>query len=380
MANDSYTTTAPIGVSAGNGTNGSTTLAESPEQVVYTPNADFNGTDTFTYAITQGDKTSSAEVTITVSSVNDAPSIDIASTIQVPENQTVVTTVSVSDVDEDELTLTLDGADAASFNLSSENVLTFKEAPDYETKSSYGIILSLTDGTETVTKDLTIAITNVNDVAPEITSEATFSAAENQTAIGTLTATDAEGDDVSFTVSGTELAITSAGVLTFISVPDYETKTTYTATVTASDGVNSTTQDITINVTNVNDVAPEFTSDATFNAAENQTAIGTVTATDAEGDEVNFSISGSQLVITSTGVLSFVAEPDFETKTTYFASITASDGVNISTQDIIVNVTNINDNYPEILTSFFNEFEENQTEIGQLEAIDEDNDDLHMRY
>ena len=121
-------------------------------------------------------------------------------------------------------------------------------------------------------------------MAPEITSEATFSAAENQTAIGTLTATDAEGDDVSFTVSGTELAITSAGVLTFISVPDYETKTTYTATVTASDGVNSTTQDITINVTNVNDVAPEFTSDATFNA-ENQTAIGTVTATDAEGDE-----------------------------------------------------------------------------------------------
>ena len=82
------------------------------------------------------------------------------------------------------------------------NVLTFKEAPDYETKSSYIITLSLTDGTETVTKDITIAITNVNDVAPEFTSEATFSAAENQTAIGTVTATDAEGDDVTFTVSG----------------------------------------------------------------------------------------------------------------------------------------------------------------------------------
>ena len=68
VANDSYTTSAPIGVTAGNGTNGSTTLAESsPEQVVYTPNADFNGTDTFTYTITQGDKTSSAEVTVTVS-------------------------------------------------------------------------------------------------------------------------------------------------------------------------------------------------------------------------------------------------------------------------------------------------------------------------
>ena len=68
-------------------------------------------------------------------------------------------------------------------------------------------------------------------------------------------------------------------------------KLTYTATVTASDGANSTTQDITVNVTNVNDVAPVFTSEATFSAAENQTAIGTVTATDAEGDACYFHLS-----------------------------------------------------------------------------------------
>jgi VCBS repeat-containing protein len=56
----------------------------------YTPNADYNGTDTFSYTITQGDKTSSADVTVTIEAVNDAPSIDIASTIQVAENQTAV--------------------------------------------------------------------------------------------------------------------------------------------------------------------------------------------------------------------------------------------------------------------------------------------------
>ena len=61
---------------------------------------------------------------------------------------------------------------------------------------------------------------------------------------------------VTFTVSGTELAITSAGVLTFVSAPDYETKATYTATVTASDGVNSNTQNITVNITNDEDDDP----------------------------------------------------------------------------------------------------------------------------
>ena len=376
VANDSYVTTAPVSITTSNGTNGTTTIAESsPEQIVYTPDADYNGTDTFSYTITQGEKTSSADVTLTIEAVNDAPSIDIASTIQVAENQTAVTTVSVSDVDEDELTLTLGGTDADSFNLSDENVLTFKEAPDYETKSSYSITLSLTDGTETVTKEVTIAIIDINDAAPEFTSEATFSAAENQTAIGTVTATDAEGDDVTFTISGDELAITSAGVLTFVEAPDYETKATYTATVTASDGTNTTTQDITVNVTNVNDNNPSFTSSATFSAAENQTAIGTVTATDADEDSITYSISGSDITInSSSGVIAFVSAPDYEIKAVYTATVTASDGTNSTTQDITVNVTNVNDNNPSFTSSATFSAAENQTAIGTVTATDADGD------
>jgi len=84
----------------------------------------------------------------------------------------------------------------------------------------------------------------VNDNSPVFTSSTTFSAAENQTAIGTVTATDADGTLPTYTVSGSELSISSSGVLTFISAPDYETKTTYTATLTAADGPNSTTQDV----------------------------------------------------------------------------------------------------------------------------------------
>jgi hypothetical protein len=338
LLNDSYLTSSPISVTAANGTNGTTSVASNI--VTYEPDADYNGTDTFSYTITQGDKTSSADVTVTIEAVNDAPSIDAASTIQVQENQTAVTTVSISDVDEDELTLTLGGTDADSFNLSDENVLTFKEAPDYETKNSYSITLTLTDGTETVTKDVTIAITNVNDVAPSFTSDATFSAAENQTAIGTVTATDAEGDAVTFIISGDELAITSAGVLTFVSAPDYETKATFTATVTATDGVNISQQNVTVNVTNLNDNTPVITSSATYSAEENQTAIGTVTATDADGDDVTFTVSGSELTITQSGTLTFVTAPDFETKTTYTATVTASDGTNSIDLLITVNITN----------------------------------------
>ena len=75
----------------------------------------------------------------------------------------------------------------------------------------------------------------------------------------------------------------------------------YTATVTATDGTNSTTQDITVTITDVDDTAPVFTSSASFSAAENQTSIGTVTATDVDTDNssIVFSVSGSELSITS---------------------------------------------------------------------------------
>ena len=68
------------------------------------------------------------------------------------------------------------------------------------------------------------------------------------------------------------LAISSAGVITFASAPDYETKSSYSATVTASVMAPiPQPSPLTITVTNVNDVAPVIGSAATFSAAENQT-------------------------------------------------------------------------------------------------------------
>ncbi|WP_290567007.1 Ig-like domain-containing protein, partial [Algiphilus sp.] len=43
----------------------------------YTPNADFNGTDTFSYEVTDGQETASATVTVNVAPVNDLPNLDV---------------------------------------------------------------------------------------------------------------------------------------------------------------------------------------------------------------------------------------------------------------------------------------------------------------
>jgi subtilisin family serine protease len=311
LLNDSFVTSSTYSVTHTQPLNGSISL--SGDVFNYSPNKDFNGSDAFTYTITQSEKTDTANINIAINPVNDPPSIEIASTIQVAENQTDVTTVSVSDVDGDELTLTLGGTDADSFNLSNENKLSFKELPDYENKISYSIRLILTDGIVTVDKDLIINVLDV-DEAPVFTSSDIFNADENQTAIDTVLASDPEGSSITFELSGIDansMSISSSGVLTFNSAPNYELKNTYSIDVIIGDSVNTTTQNITININDINDV-PIVTS-ASYNLnllPQDQTSKAiTLSATDEDGDTLTYSIINNG----TYGTASFSAQSATET-------------------------------------------------------------------
>lgn len=67
----------------------------------YTPNPDFNGSDSFTYTISDGLLTSNeATVSITVNAVNDAPVVSVPGALQANSRNTeLINTISVTDVD-----------------------------------------------------------------------------------------------------------------------------------------------------------------------------------------------------------------------------------------------------------------------------------------
>src|SRR6185295_13584107 len=185
----------------------------------------------------------------------------------------------------------------------------------------------------------------------------------------------------------------TTGALAFVSAPDYEGgQTSFAVTVTASDGTLFDTQDITVNLTDVNDNTPTITSNgagatASVNVAENSTAVTTVTATDADGTAANntvgYSITGGAdsalfSINASTGALAFVSAPDYEGGQTSFAvTVTASDGTLFDTQDITVNLTDVNDNTPTITsngggaTASVN-VAENSTAVTTVTATDAD--------
>jgi hypothetical protein len=90
---------------------------------------------------------------------------------------------------------------------------------------------------------------------PVFTSSSSFDVEENQIAIGSLAATDADGDTVSYSVSGDDASSvsidSSTGALSFVEPPDYESLQSYSITAIASDGTDETTQNITISITNI---------------------------------------------------------------------------------------------------------------------------------
>ena len=101
-----------------------------------------------------------------------------------------------------------------------------------------------------------------SNAAPAIANLAsTISVNENQTSIATVEATDADADDLTFSLEGgdaQELSIDSqTGVLVFLNAPDYETKSTYQTDVVVSDGTTSTTRAITIEIIDVAETSGE---------------------------------------------------------------------------------------------------------------------------
>src|SRR6185436_15745278 len=229
------------------------------------------------------------------------------------------------------------------------------------------------DGSGSTTDQaIAVTVTAVNDNAPVFTSSASISVAENTTAVGTVTATDADlpVQTVTFSLNGgadaAKFNLTTGGVLTVNTAPDYEAPTDaggdniYNVTVRASDGSGSTTdQAIAVTVTAVNDNAPVLTSNASISVAENTTSVGTVTAVDADlpVQTVTFSLNGgadaAKFSLTTGGVLTFNTAPNFEVPTdtggdnVYNVTVRASDGSGSTTdQAIAVTVTAVNDNAP----------------------------------
>ena len=304
------------------------------------------------------------DVAVSVTNVNEAPTIDNGpsdgGTINTDENTSTTVTIATyeaSDVDAGtNLMWTLEGDDEGGFTITKDlntgnGVLRFSNVPNFEMPTDVGdtpgdntyvVKVKVSDGSFSVTRTLTVNVENVNE-RPTITSgDMTRTIAENTTVVGAYTASDVDAGHTLTLMWDVETADdpelfqinSSSGELSFKSAPDFEdkqdagTNNVYNVTVIVTDaGGLSATRRVAVTVTNVNE-APVFADDSTTGFIVNEnlpasTALELFTATDQDaGTDLMWSLEGSdadQFRITENGqgrgVPKFLTSPNYEAPT-----------------------------------------------------------------
>jgi len=388
--------------------NGTLTL-NSDGSFSYTPDADYNGSDSFTYKAKDNHDglSAAATVSITVTPVNDSPTNITLSNASVDENEpagTTVGTLSTTDPDSgDTHTYSLVSGtgsdDNGSFEISSGTLQTNAQF-DFETKSSYTIRVKTDDGNGgTSEKALTISITNANDQPSDI-ALSNSDVDENQPAgtdVGTLSTTDQDsGDTFTYTlVSGTGDSDNnsfqiSGSTLETAAALNFEDGAARSVRVETDDGNGGTSQKqftITVNDANdgptnlalsnntVDDNQPSGTTVGTF-SADDEDSSDTQTFTFASGvgdtDNSSFQITGDTLKTN--------AAFDFEAKDSYSIRVKSDDGNGGTVEEeFTISVSDANDQPSDIALSNAS-VDENQpsgTTVGTLSTIDQDSGDTH---
>jgi hypothetical protein len=182
--------------------------------------ADSGSNNTYEVVVTATDAMGNAKnqtVTITITNVNEAPSITINGSgathaISQAENSTSVITYTATDVDAGaSLSFSISGTDAADFAInSSSGVLTFAASPDFEApadsdvNNTYVVIVTVSDGSLSDTQTLTVTITNVNENSN--IGAPTVSGTINKGIATTITVTSDVAGKVRFFVGGKRIS------------------------------------------------------------------------------------------------------------------------------------------------------------------------------
>ena len=248
----------------------------------YTPEADFNGTDSFDFRVEDSQGIADIKtVSITVNAINDAPDV-VADTVDVTAGKSVFINALLNDSDADGDSLTIKAGSAVSGTYGSAVIADDGKSITYnanaassiprETVMTDTITFTVQDGNggET-TETVTVNVTGANN-APT-TGLDTGNVVENASVIIDVTANDTDIDGDTLTVvsatSGSKgnVTVNTNGTVTYTTDPTKVDTlaegeaTTDTFSYTVSDGEGGlTTQQVSVNITGAND-APTVIED-----------------------------------------------------------------------------------------------------------------------
>ncbi|ENP4664175.1 tandem-95 repeat protein, partial [Vibrio parahaemolyticus] len=372
------------------------TVSVNPDgSVTYTPNDNYQGTDSFTYIVTSGGVSESTTVSVDMTPVNDAPVAkdDIATT---QEDTAVTIDVLPNDTDVDGDKLSIQSASVPEAQGKVEIVdgkLVFTPAENFNGHAE--IIYTVTDGELTDEAKVTVTVNPVND-APTIKVDAVESITEDavntDTVVATLTVRDTDTPEDQLTVSlennsngyfvlvGNEVKLTQAGV-DAVNNDELNLKD-LTISASVSDGVNPTASDSDSLVVNrVNDAPTVENAIADQELAEDFASY-TIDLNDAFKDSdsaLNFSVSGNSNVLVSieNGIATISPTADWNGSETLTFTATDPSGESISqtvnftvapVADIVADKATVVEDTPTIIKVLGNDTFEDDGKVVSLDT------------
>ncbi|NDK36985.1 Ig-like domain-containing protein, partial [Rhodovulum sulfidophilum] len=192
----------------------------------YTPNAGFVGTEVLTYTVSDGTTFSQAEVTIAVANTPPA-AVDDSYSVHAGEVLTVAAGAGLlandSDADGDAINVTSIEAPAnGTINIAADG--SFDYMPNAGFVGTEVLTYTVSDGTTFSQAEVTITVGNT---PPVFGSYGPFEVLENTAAVGSVVATDPDGDALTYSIEGgADAALFDidpvTGALSFLTAPDYE--------------------------------------------------------------------------------------------------------------------------------------------------------------
>jgi len=205
------------------------------------------GEFTVTVIVSDGISTASKEVLIIINKKHEAPVFDsfspTATAVELDETQTIDFEVTASDLNDDDLEFSwkLDGISVAN-----ENSYSYEST--YEDSGSHTVKVTVSDDIFETEKIWAVSVNNVNR-APVLEEVDDIELQETATVVIELYATDPDGDDLTYEIDDDRF---SQDENVFSWDTTYDDGGEHVVTVTVSDGVVETKQDVTVTVENVN--------------------------------------------------------------------------------------------------------------------------------